>query len=61
MSEVTDKLSYNELYSRYLTLDRAARGKDGGEPGNTGKTVENFIRQLVEFTEAKKIMNVIPF
>ena len=61
MSDAKDMQSFDELFDRYLAIDEAAREKDGGEPGNTGKTVNHFITQLVAFTEEKKIMNVIPF
>ena len=61
MSNPSAARSYEELYSQYLVLDEAARQKDGGEPGNTGKTIDHFIKQLVAFTEEKKIMNVVPF
>ncbi len=61
MSNPNAVRSYDELYSQYLALDEAARQKDGGEPGNTGKTIDHFIKQLVAFTEEKKIMNVVPF
>jgi hypothetical protein len=61
MSDSTKRQNYDELYSTYLKLDVAARAREGGEPGNTGKTVKQFIDQLVAFTPSEKIMNVIPF